>query len=187
MLLRLLLLSFFALGSYAHAHKAHQQAIGVVAERTQVMKEIGQASKRLSDMLRGKQAYDAEAVRAAAQFISTSSGASLADLFPAGSDGETSDALPSIWQDWKRFSAEAEQMAAVADALARAADNPIANASEEASAGILGEQSLGLATPTPVGLTPDAIEILAEGPPQSAFDVLVKTCNACHSAFRKPQ
>jgi hypothetical protein len=50
-------------------------------------------------------------------------GAKLTGLFPDGSLGSPSEALPGIWADWERFSVLAQRLAAYAGALESAASN----------------------------------------------------------------
>ena len=87
------------------------------------MVSLGSAMKALTAMMRGKQAYDAERVKASAKTIAGHGGESMTSLFPEGSLKHPSRAKPAIWADWDRFSALATQLAVYAGALASAAAN----------------------------------------------------------------
>ncbi len=179
---RPLLVLLFAMTPFAEAHEAHKHATGVVAERSNLMKTVGKATRDIGRMLEGVDDYDAEALAEAAAVIERSSGERLIALFPEGSAGPTSEALPAIWQNWDHFSAYASQLAALGTVLAETA--PRGNDEQQPQA-ISG--SLGLAAPSSTLLTAAEIQDLAEGGPRPAFSKLVKTCQACHSAFREPQ
>ena len=75
-------------------------------------------------MMRGKQAYDAERVKASAGTIAGhGTSEKLTALFPKGSLNHPTRANPAIWADWDRFSALARELAVYAGALASAAAN----------------------------------------------------------------
>lgn len=178
---RPLIFLLIVLAPSAGAHEAHKRATGVVAERSDLMKAVSRDTKRIGQMLEGRIPYDAETFRSAATAIQQAGGARFTALFPEGSAGPTSEALPAIWQDWPRFTAYADQLAALGTVLAETADRgPSSNGEQKGVA-------LGLgAAPSPL-LSAEEIQALAEGGPKAAFDKLVKTCQACHSDFRKPQ
>ena len=101
---------------------AHEGATGVVLQRMESMKSIGDAMKRLSSMYRGEAAYDPAVLRESAEAIGRHGGERMTDLFPDGTVGHPSEALPTIWQDWARFSELADDLSRYAGALAEAAD-----------------------------------------------------------------
>ena len=110
-----------ALGSAtALVASAHEGATGVVAQRMNMMKSMGDAMKRLGTMYRGLVAYDADAVREAANVIARHGGSKLTDMVPAGSLEHPSEAVPGIWEDWERFAELAEDLTIRAGALADA-------------------------------------------------------------------
>jgi len=100
---------------------AHMGAEGVVKQRMQAMKDMGQAMKDLAAMVRGQASYDADRVKANARTIAGHAGPSLLSLFPEGSNGPPSEALQSVWQDWQDFSRLAADLAEKAAALEVAA------------------------------------------------------------------
>ncbi len=112
---------------FGAAHlKAHEDATGIVKERMDNMKSFGKAVGAMSDMIKGTIAYDGLAVRQGAKTIRSHSGDELIALFPEGSMDEHSEALPTIWQDWTRFSDLAAKLQTRAGALEAAADSQAA-------------------------------------------------------------
>mgnify|MGYP001825837334 CR=1 FL=1 len=165
-------MSFGALGALAHG-----DATGVVKERMDLMKTVGDAMKSLTEMMRGKRDYDADRVRAAAREIADHGGEALTRLFPTDSlDGPT-EALPAIWTDWERFSALADQVTGYATALHAAAGN------ERVRAG--GGMMMGGGAAMMGGTRMMSAEVLATMPPDAAFQHLADTCSSCHQDFRK--
>ena len=112
----------------ATAALAHQGASGVVKKRMELMKETAQHMKSIAGMVSGKSELDTGSLTASAQTIAAHAG-DIPDLFPEGSLHDPSEALPKIWEEWEDFtmlandlSERAEQLAAVADDGASAAD-----------------------------------------------------------------
>jgi cytochrome c556 len=100
---------------------AHEGATGVVKERQDLMESQKDAMKVIGDMAKGKTPFDAAPATKAANDIHTTA-KKIHDLFPEGSGGEKnkSDALPAVWENWDRFTANADDLATAADALAKA-------------------------------------------------------------------
>jgi len=96
---------------------AHEGADGVVKQRMQAMKDMGQAMKDLAAIVRRQTPYDAERVKANARTIAGHAGPSLLSLFPEGSNGPPSEARQTVWQDWQDFSRLASDLAEKATAL----------------------------------------------------------------------
>ena len=147
---------------------AHRNATGIVKQRMDAMESMGGAMKALRAMLRGKQTYDAERVKAHARIIAGHGDDKLTTLFPKGSLDFPTRAIPAIWVDWDRFSAMARQLTDYAGALA-------ASASNERGAG--GAAPAATGEPTP--------EELAAMPPDAVFARLQENCSGCHRLFRK--
>ncbi|GAB4348626.1 MAG: cytochrome c [Oricola sp.] len=99
---------------------AHSGATGIVAERMEAMKKIAGRMKEIGAMVRGKREYDAGAAAAAAAAIARHAGR-MPSLFPEGSDGDPSEALPAIWTEWDDFIAFVEALEASAAELSDAA------------------------------------------------------------------
>ena len=173
-----------AIGGGAGLVSAHTGAMGVVKERMALMKDSGEATKALADMMRGKTAYEAEDVRSLAERIASHGGEALTEKFPEGSLDPPTEARPEIWEEWSRFEDLADQMKRYALALAEAADNPRAGGGQSGGmmsqgggmmsqgGGMMGQQG----GPT--------AEQLAAAPPEMAFRHLTQTCSACHESFR---
>jgi cytochrome c556 len=95
---------------------AHEGATGVVKERMELMKQQQKDAKLISDMIKGKAKFDtAKAVAAARDLVTTSQ--KIPDLFPKGSDGHPSEALPAVWTDWDQFTGDAKDLETVAGKL----------------------------------------------------------------------
>ena len=168
---------------------AHEGATGVVKERMVLMEAFGDSMKSLTAMMRGKQSYDADRVRAAASKIEDHGGESLTRLFPEHSLDAPTKATPAIWTNWERFSALANQLADYGKALKAAAGNP-----RPAGGGMtVGEGPTMMGTSMMKGRRQTmmggrrmmSVEELAAMPPDAAFAHLVDTCSSCHRYFRK--
>ena len=101
---------------------AHDGATGVVKERMDLMKRQQDDIKLIGDMAKGKTPFDAAKATEAARDISLTA-KKIHELFPEGSEGEKSDALPAIWKEWDRFTANAEDLDSVASDLATTLDD----------------------------------------------------------------
>ena len=117
-LLLFLAVSFLFAGIATYAG-AHEGATGVVKERMDLMKRQQRDMKLIGEMAKGKTAFDAAKAAEAARDIGVTS-AKIPDLFPEGSDGHPSEALPSVWQEWDRFTKNAEELKRAAGALEQA-------------------------------------------------------------------
>lgn len=180
-----------AIGGGAGLVSAHTGAMGVVKERMELMKDAGEATKALADMMRGKTAYEADDVRALAERIASHGGEAMTEKFPEGSLDPPTEARPEIWEDWSRFEELADQMKRYALALAEAADNPRAGGGQ--SGGMMSQGSSMMSQGGGMmsqggGMMgqqggPTA-EQLAAAPPDMAFRHLTQTCSACHKSFR---
>ncbi len=150
-----------------------------IKARSALMKDMGKSMKTLVPMFKGEVPYDAETVKAAALVIQEHSGPALTELFPEGSTGPNSYALPAIWTDWDRFANLAADLNLYAQGLVAAADNPIVPAGEAAGGGTLGAP----ASPD-AGLSREPAELAAMSP-DLVFQAVGKTCGTCHKEFRK--
>ncbi len=66
------------------------------------MKAMGDASKTIVEMLKGKIGYDSAKLADQAKLINDHS-KELLHYFPEGSHQKPSEALPAIWQNWDDF------------------------------------------------------------------------------------
>ena len=101
---------------------AHEGATGIVKERMDAMKEMGDSMKIMGDMVKGKRPFERQAFVDGASIVSKNS-PQIPDLFPQGSDGHKSDALPEIWQQWSQFENKAQGTLDEAKKLQRVLDN----------------------------------------------------------------
>lgn len=174
---------------------AHSGATGVMKERMDAMGEMGDEMKRLAPMMRGQTEYDPDVVRNAADTMIGHAGAQMTELFPEGSNGEPSEALDTIWEDWEEFAALAEALRTSAEGMKLAADNGLAGQGEMPGGGMMGTgqgmmggnqpmmgagQSMMGGAPTQMMTT----EMLAEMPVNAGFMAVTQTCSACHQKFR---
>ena len=100
---------------------AHEGATGVVKERMDLMKRQQDDMKLLGDMAKGKTSFDPVKAAEAARDVSITA-KKIHELFPEGSAGHPSDALPSIWKEWDRFAGNATSLESAADELASSID-----------------------------------------------------------------
>jgi cytochrome c556 len=165
------------------AAEAAAATSGIVAERRETMKSFAAAVRTISDMFAGKQPYDSGRFKAAAALIGQKSGPALKAEFPAGSSGEGSRAKPEIFAEWPQFGLHADQLALLADGLAKAADR---------SPHEIGDD-MRMKTGMPMGgtllasrakpLTQTEISWL---PAEHVFHLMIEQCTGCHAKFRTP-
>ncbi len=167
---------------------AHSGATGVVKERMDGMSALEKSVKAITPMMRGKNDYDADKVRAFADDVAKHSGEGMTRLFPEGSGGMPSEAKESVWSDWEEFASLAEQLHRLSEGLGMAADNGAAGAQAIGSVSMMGTDTMmGAGT----GMMGDAnagslmgFEELAEMPADGVFTMIAQTCSACHTKFR---
>ena len=104
--------AFLAFGSSGFANKGDA---GVVKERTQMMKSMAQAVRRIAPMAKGER-IDGGTLRSSAIVIANHGG-DLVRLFPKGSGGAQSEAKSEIWSDMEGFNRRAVAMTAAAATL----------------------------------------------------------------------
>lgn len=107
----------------AAAALAHSGATGIVKERMEHMKSIGEATKAIGEMIKGEVDYEAEKVREHAEAIAKSGGEEITKLFPEHSMMGPSEARHEIWTNWERFTEISEDLSVAAKALAEGAGN----------------------------------------------------------------
>lgn len=169
---------------------AHSGAMGVVKERMDAMKAMGDAVKQIKPMMSGAAAYDAAMVQAAARAIAEESGAALVGKFPEGSGGGMSEALPEVWTDRERFEALARDLEITARGLERAAGNGTHGADHMSGhmSGMMGGAS-GMMGGDMMGSNHMAgamsVEHIGQMPADGAFVMMAQVCSACHDRFRE--
>ena len=113
-----LLLGFSVVGMTV----AHEGATGIVKERMDMMKSMGDASKAIGKMIKDQTAFDAAQIAEHADTINTQSQHILTH-FPEGSLQHASEALPSIWENWPQFEQITQQLQTESAALVDVAEN----------------------------------------------------------------
>lgn len=103
-----------ALAAFAASAVAHEGATGVVKQRMDQMKEMGQAARRINARL--KDGRDPAGIQADAERI-RSGAARMPPLFPAGTGGGHSEAKASVWQRWPEFVQAAKALEREAEKL----------------------------------------------------------------------
>jgi cytochrome c556 len=173
-------------GSATLAAFAHSGATGVVRERMDAMMEMGKAVKTVTPMMSGETAYDAEAVRAAAETFRRHGGETMTSLFPEGSGDAPSEAKAAIWSEPERFAALADRLEVYAEGLIGAADNGLA-AEAQADASMMMGGDMMSAAPGMMGggaeTVMSALEV-AQMPADAAFEAVAQVCSACHARYR---
>jgi len=101
----LLLSGLFLFGEVS----AHGGATGVVKERMELMKSMGERMKEMGAMVKGKVTFDAASMAVSAEEIKQA-GAEISHLFPEGSSHKPSEALPRIWEERGQFDEMTEKM-----------------------------------------------------------------------------
>lgn len=177
---------------------AHSGATGVVKERMDAMKSMGEAIKRIKPMMSGEAAYDKAAVGEAAQAIAKEAGDAMTRKFPEGSIDHPSEVLPRTWDEWERFVALADQLELAASGLAMAASNGVHGDGHMmgGQSGMMGDTSdmmggqsgmMGGGMMMGNGGLPNGMtaEQIGQMPADGAFMMLTQTCSACHDRYRK--
>lgn len=84
-------------------------ATGVVKQRRDLMEDTGKNMKAIKRMIQGSEPFNADKLAFHAANIEKAS-TYIPTLFPKGSLQRLSEAKPRIWQDWKRFTSDAERL-----------------------------------------------------------------------------
>lgn len=162
---------------------AHGGATGIVKQRMDGMKAMGDAVKEISAMFRSG-TYDADLVKSGAEVIKKHAGEALLEVFPEGTDGAPSEAKPAIWTQWDEFAELANELAIAADALNAKAD---ASAGGASSGGAMGSGMMGGNAMNETMMGGSAMvdaDMLAQMPVDGVFNATVQVCSSCHSKFR---
>lgn len=101
---------------------AHSGAKGVVKERMELMKGMADAMKVMGPMFKGETAFQPEVVAEKAAYLAEHA-EKIPVLTPDGSNDHPSEALPTIWNDWDRYVAEANALAEEGAKLVAIAEN----------------------------------------------------------------
>jgi cytochrome c556 len=190
---------------------AHSGATGVVKERMDAMKAMGDAVKQIKPMMSGEAPYDSQTVRDAARVIDSHAGSAMTEKFPEGSTEAPSEALPVIWEEWSRFETLARQLSEAARGLEMAADNGLHGAGQMMGdgSGMMGDTGHMMGDGS--GMMGDGSGMMGGGmmsgqsgmmggdgsggmmtaedlgrmPADGVFVMMTQACSACHDRFRK--
>lgn len=178
---------------------AHGGATGIVKQRMDAMAAMGKVVKTLSEMMRGDTDYDAEAVRKGAEIVKIHAGQAMTSLFPEGSGGNPSEARTEIWQDWETFDELAKQLGIFAEGLSSAAGNgrmmrdgtkSDSNMGMSDMMGSGGKKAMHGEGMSNSGMMGDGSSMmmdpaqLAKMPADGVFNMMTRTCSACHTKYR---
>lgn len=193
-----LVMAGVTLAGLAAAAFAHSGATGVVKERMEAMKTMGEAVKRIKPMMTGETAYDAAAVREAARTIAAEAGEAMVEKFPQGSMEDPSEVRPRVWEEWDRFATLADRLELAATGLERAAGNGLHGAGHMMGGqqgmmggqqGMMGNQQgmMGGNMMMPGGDLPNGMtaEHIGQMPADGAFMMVTQVCSACHDRYRR--
>lgn len=181
----------------AVAALAHGGATGIIKQRMDAMSVMSDAVKSLTVMMRGEVPYDADAVSQGASIIKSHAGSVMTALFPPDSLDKPSVARPEIWADWDDFEALAMRLSVFADGLERAAGNGLMHQegstmgnqgmmgadSKSGADNMMGSMGSSMMSGGMGGQMPDTAQ-LAKMPADGVFNMLTRTCSACHTKFR---
>lgn len=138
---------------------AHEGADGIIKLRMESMKSMGEYSKAVADMLKGKSDFDSKVFQDASDaFIRH--GQDIPTQFPdtpESREDQISEASPDIWNDWQKFASFAEQFSEDSRRL---------------------ESLVARLEPT------DTLDSATTREVRAAFFKTVKSCSGCHKRFR---
>lgn len=183
---RTTILAAIAVTGTAVAALAHSGATGVVKERMEAMKAMGDAVKAVTPMMQGEVAYDADVMRKTARTFQAHSGEAMTKLFPEGSMDMPSEVKESVWSDWDRFAALAEQLGIYAKGLEGAAGNDPSGGGGNMGAGSMmsGGSMMGSGMMGTTMSSMMSADDIAAMPVDAAFTMTTQVCSACHERFR---
>ncbi len=111
-----------AVGGTASLVSAHSGATGVMKERMELMKGMGDAMKTMGAMLKGQTAFEPAVIAEKAGYLADHAD-KIPELTPEGSNDHPSEALPIIWQEWDGYEESARQLADEGAKLVEIASN----------------------------------------------------------------
>ena len=98
---------------------SHTDATGIVRERMDAMLDMGDKSKLVADMFKGKSEFERNAVADVADAF-VSHGVRMAELFPdtqESRNGSHTEALPRIWEEWDKFNEQVTEFVELSESL----------------------------------------------------------------------
>lgn len=122
---RFLVVALSLSAAFGFGATAHDGAKGVVKERMDAMKTLSDAAKALGAIKAGAIPYTPRTIRRAATMIRENGEASR-EMFPAGTEGGASEALPVVWSEPAGFERLFNDMLAAAARMEAAAEDEAA-------------------------------------------------------------
>jgi len=101
---------------------AHSGATGVMKERMEMMKGMGDAMKTMGAMFKGQADYDPAVIAEKAAYLADHAN-DIPELTPEDSNDHPSEALPIIWQEWDGYVESSELLATEGAKLVDIANN----------------------------------------------------------------
>jgi cytochrome c556 len=117
----LLLASGALIALWSAADAATPTGGTVVSRRVRAMQDLQKAHDLLVAMVEKKAPFERAPAFRAARTIRQLAGPGMTELFPPGSEGGGSKALPAVWTDWPGFEAYAGRLYLNGSFLVRAA------------------------------------------------------------------
>ena len=117
--LKLKIAAAIAMAGLSGMAVAHDGATGMVMQRMEAMKEIGDSMKSIAAMVKGEAEFDSAKVQSLADIMANHA-KHMPHMFPEGSLDKPTEALPVIWVKWDQFTEIAAKMNTDALALAEA-------------------------------------------------------------------
>lgn len=111
-----------AVGGATSLVYAHSGAKGMVKERMEMMKGMGDAMKVMGAMFKGEAPFEPAVVAEKAAFLAEHA-KKIPDMTPEGSNDHPSEALPIIWQEWNGYITSANELADEGEKLVDVASN----------------------------------------------------------------
>lgn len=116
-----LALAVAGIGATAHVF-AHSGAKGIVKERMELMKGMGDAMKVMGAMFKGEAPFEPSVVAEKAAYLADHA-KHIPDMTPEGTNDHPSEALPVIWLEWDDYVADADKLAEAGKKLVDIAGN----------------------------------------------------------------
>mgnify|MGYP001999586197 FL=1 len=161
---------------------AHEKATGIRKECMLLAEKSRKSMKALARMMRRRDPFDTEKVRALARNLSVHGSANLTKFYPGGSLQNPSEARPKIRRDWKRFSTLVEQLTDYAKGANETEDNGKKRPSSGAVRVKVDSNRVPTKQHNTIGPTP-------ENSPQLSADVafkrIARTFSDCCREFRR--
>lgn len=125
-----------AAATSAHTEENESSAQRAVDYRNSYMTILNWNARPMGKMLKGEEAFDADAFMLHARQLAAATRLDLLWAFPEGSKTEDSGALEEIWFDWEDFEQKFADLRKAAEALGAAAEGDDVEATKTAFSGV---------------------------------------------------